>query len=117
METALLLVIALLLVVIACFILQKGNPVEKKGEKSPSLWVEKLASRKLWAAVGVFITGITTAFHVESLTETQVETICYSISGFLAFILAEGYADGHSPTNKTDEIYVEEKEKGGKINE
>lgn len=107
LENLLLLVIAVLLVVIACLIL--GTTHRGGKHTSSNMWLEKLSSRKLWAAVGVFITGITTAFHVESLTETQVEAICYSISGFLAFIVAEGYADGHSPTNKIDEIAIEQK--------
>ena len=54
---------------------------------------KKLSSRKFWAALIAVITGILTAFNVDSMTTNQVVTIVAGIGGLIAYIIGESVID------------------------
>lgn len=54
----------------------------------------KLTSRKLWAAIIGFISALLIAFNVPEGSITQVTACISAFGSLIAYILAEGYADG-----------------------
>jgi hypothetical protein len=56
-------------------------------------WVQKLTSRKFWAAVITFITSILVAFGVPDLTIEQVIAVISAGSVMIAYIIGEGLVD------------------------
>ena len=54
----------------------------------------KLTSRKFWLAVVGFVTPMLTAFGVSEDKSTQVSAIIMAGAAVVAYILAEGFADG-----------------------
>ncbi len=65
--------------------------------------LQKFTSRKFLATVGGVVTTLVAAFGSGELTAEQVEALQTMVALLGAYILGEGYADGHSPTNKADE--------------
>ncbi|MFI3253533.1 MAG: hypothetical protein R3Y63_04225 [Eubacteriales bacterium] len=74
--------------------------------------LKKLCSRKLWVAVGAFLTTMCVTWGVDDITTEQLSGTCIAIASLVAYIGAEGYADGHSPTNKDDTVLHEEESNG-----
>jgi hypothetical protein len=56
-------------------------------------WKRKLASRKMWAAAGGFVTAVMTALHVDGLTIERAATLTGALGVLAAYILGEGIVD------------------------
>lgn len=55
---------------------------------------KKLASRKLWVSVIGFVTALLVACNVPEGSVTQVSAIISAFGSLVAYVVAEGYADG-----------------------
>lgn len=56
--------------------------------------IRKLTSRKFWVALIGFITALLVAFNVDSGSVEKITSIIMSFGSLIAYILAEGFADG-----------------------
>ena len=56
-------------------------------------WVQKLCSRKFWAAIVAVITCICVIFGVDELTTEQVTALVMAVGALIAYILGEGFVD------------------------
>lgn len=56
--------------------------------------IRKLTSRKFWMALVAFISALLIAFKVDSGSVEQITSIVMSFGSLIAYILAEGWADG-----------------------
>lgn len=56
-------------------------------------WKKKLTSRKFWAAVVNFVTGILYAFGMAESEVGQIAGLIMSGAGLIAYIIAEGLVD------------------------
>ena len=56
-------------------------------------WVQKLTSRKFWAAIVAVITSICVIFGVENITMEQVTALIMAVGALIAYILGEGFVD------------------------
>lgn len=56
--------------------------------------IRKLTSRKFWVALVAFITALLVAFNVDAGSVEQVTAIVMSFGSLIAYIFAEGWADG-----------------------
>lgn len=56
--------------------------------------IRKLTSRKFWLALVAFISALLVAFNVDAGSVEQVTSIVMSFGALIAYILAEGWADG-----------------------
>ena len=56
--------------------------------------IRKLTSRKFWVALFGFITALLVAFNVDSGSVEKITSIIMSFGSLIAYILAEGFADG-----------------------
>ena len=55
--------------------------------------IRKLTSRKLWAAVAAFISGLIVAFDGDATTAETISGLILQGGAVIAYILAEGWAD------------------------
>lgn len=55
---------------------------------------KKLSSRKLWVSVIGFVTALLVACNVSEGSVSQVSAIISAFGSLIAYIVAEGYADG-----------------------
>lgn len=63
----------------------------------------KLTSRKFWVAVVGFVTALLVAFKVDNGSIEQVASIVMSFGTLIAYICAEGFADGSDREIDNDE--------------
>ena len=56
-------------------------------------WKTKLTSRKFWAAVAQFVTGLIIAFGGTQETAVQVTALIMSGAAVVAYIIGEGLID------------------------
>ena len=56
-------------------------------------WKKKLTSRKFWAAVAQFVTGMIIAFGGTQETAVQVTALIMSGAAVVAYIIGEGLID------------------------
>jgi len=56
--------------------------------------IRKLTSRKFWLALIGFITALLIAFNVDSASVEKITSIIMAGGSLIAYILAEGFADG-----------------------
>ena len=56
-------------------------------------WKRKLTSRKFWAALAQFVTGLIIAFGGAQETAVQVTALIMSGAAVVAFIIGEGLID------------------------
>ena len=61
--------------------------------------IRKLTSRKFWLALIGFITALLIGFNVDSASVEKITSIIMAGDSLIAYILAEGFADG---ANKND---------------
>lgn len=61
--------------------------------------IRKLTSRKFWLALIGFITALLIGFNVDSASVEKITSIIMAGGSLIAYILAEGFADG---ANKND---------------
>lgn len=57
-------------------------------------WKRKLTSRKLWIAVGGFVTGLMLYLGHTEAEASQVAALILSGASVLAYCIGEGLADG-----------------------
>lgn len=69
--------------------------------------IRKLTSRKFWAAVCGFVTGLLIFFGKSEATATQVTALIMSAASVIAYILGEGLIDAASAGA---DVYVEPEE-------
>lgn len=63
-------------------------------------WVRKLTSRKLWTAVASFVSMMIVYFGGAESEAAQVSALIMAGATVIAYVLAEGFADGSN--NKTE---------------
>lgn len=56
-------------------------------------WVQKLTSRKFWAAVVGFVTSILTAIGYSENTVVVVTSVIMASASLIAYIIGEGLVD------------------------
>lgn len=56
--------------------------------------IRKLTSRKFWLALVAFISALLLALKVDAGSVEQITSIVMSFGALIAYILAEGWADG-----------------------
>lgn len=56
-------------------------------------WKRKLTSRKFWAALAQFVTGLIIAFGGQQETAVQVTALIMSGAAVVAYIIGEGLID------------------------
>lgn len=56
-------------------------------------WKGKLSSRKLWTAVGAWLTSVLTAFNVGDNIIVQVGLIVSGMGALVVYVLAETHID------------------------
>jgi hypothetical protein len=66
-------------------------------------WIQKLTSRKFWAAVITFVTTLLVAFGVNELTIEQIVAVITAGSVMVAYIIGEGMVDAARIEQKNDE--------------
>lgn len=66
-------------------------------------WVQKLTSRKFWAALIAVVVALLTAFNVDDLTIEQVTAIIGAIASLIAYIIGEGLVDAARAKNAAEE--------------
>lgn len=56
-------------------------------------WIQKLTSRKFWAAVISFITAILVFFKIESEQVEKIVALIGAFASLIAYTIAEGMVD------------------------
>jgi hypothetical protein len=56
-------------------------------------WVQKLSSRKFWAAAAAYLTSVLTAFNVTENVVAQVSIVIAGIGSLAVYMLAEAQVD------------------------
>ena len=73
-------------------------------------WQKKLTSRKFWAALAQFATGLIIAFGGTQETAVQVTALIMSGAAVVAYIIGEGMIDAaNAGTYEYEEEYSEYK--------
>ena len=62
-------------------------------------WVQKLTSRKFWAAIVAVITSVCVIFGVDNITTEQVTALIMAVGALIAYILGEGFVDAAREKN------------------
>ncbi|PAD72384.1 hypothetical protein [Paenibacillus campinasensis] len=65
-------------------------------------WKRKLSSRKFWALLAAFATSVLAASGAGENVTLQVTGVIGAVGACVAYILAEGYADGVDSENKDE---------------
>lgn len=65
-------------------------------------WRRKLTSRKFWAALAGFVSGLVAAFGGSEATATQITGLIMAGASVVAYILGEGWIDAAN-AGKTNE--------------
>lgn len=71
-------------------------------------WKRKLTSRKFWAALAQFVTGLVIAFGGTQETAVQVTALIMSGAAVVAFIIGEGLVDAANVGMVDYEVPIEE---------
>lgn len=66
-------------------------------------WVQKLTSRKFWAAIVAVITCVCVIFSVDELTTEQVTALVMAVGALIAYILGEGFVDAQRAKKEPQE--------------
>lgn len=66
-------------------------------------WVQKLTSRKFWAAIVAVITSICVIFGVEDITMEQVTALIMAVGALIAYILGEGFVDAANAKSQKEQ--------------
>ena len=69
-------------------------------------WVRKLCSRKFWAAVAGFVTGLVAFIASPSGSQEAIGGLIMSFGTLVAYIVGEGLADAAGA--KTDALLVDD---------
>lgn len=57
-------------------------------------WKRKLTSRKFWAAIAGFVTGIIILFNSPDKSPEKIAAVIMSAGSLIGYIIGEGIADG-----------------------
>ena len=71
-------------------------------------WKRKLTSRKFWAALAQFVTGLIIAFGGTNETAVQVTALIMSGAAVVAYIIGEGLIDAANVGYEEIDIPIEE---------
>ena len=66
-------------------------------------WIQKLTSRKFWAAIVAVITCVCVIFGVDELTTEQVTALVMAVGALIAYILGEGFVDAQRAKKEPQE--------------
>ena len=66
-------------------------------------WVQKLTSRKFWAAIVAVITSVCVIFGVEDITMEQVTALIMAVGALIAYILGEGFVDAANAKSQKEQ--------------
>lgn len=66
------------------------------------LFLRKLGSRKLWAAIGSVMLSLMTAFGVDNLTQERVNVVYGAIVSLIVYIITEGRIDAARERSNND---------------
>lgn len=66
-------------------------------------WVQKLTSRKFWAAIVAVITSVCVIFGVEDITMEQVTALVMAVGALIAYILGEGFVDAANAKSQKEQ--------------
>lgn len=67
-------------------------------------WKSKLTSRKFWAAICGFVTGVMLAFKVDAHTVETVSGVIMAGASVIAYIIGEGLIDAAGAANNMPSI-------------
>jgi drug/metabolite transporter (DMT)-like permease len=73
-------------------------------------WKSKLTSRKFWLAVTDFVGMMLVFFGYAENTVTQVTALIMGGAGLVAYVIAEGFADGQAAGAPVALPYIEDEE-------
>lgn len=77
-------------------------------------WKRKLTSRKLWAAVGSFVSMMILATGGTESTATQITALIMAGASVVAYIIGEGLTDSaHIETSVDTSVEITEGDEGG----
>ena len=65
-------------------------------------WMRKLTSRKLWLAVATFVSMLIIYFTGDADKAEKVSALIIAGGAVVAYILAEGWADGNHLTDSKE---------------
>lgn len=65
-------------------------------------WVRKLTSRKLWAAVGSFVSLLIVALGYSEDTAVQITSLIMAGASVIAYIIGEGLVDAAATTTEQE---------------
>lgn len=75
--------------------------------------IRKLTSRKFWAAVVAFVTGLLIYFGKSAEQADQVAALIMSGAAVVAYIIGEGLADA---AGAGADVYIQDPDEGKEIN-
>ncbi len=67
-------------------------------------WKQKLSSRKLWAMLAGFITGVAMILKLDSDTVTCVSGAIVSVFSTVSYIITEGRVDASRVANTVESV-------------
>lgn len=71
-------------------------------------WVKKLTSRKLWTAVGSFVSLLVVALGYSENTAVQITSLIMAGATVVAYIVGEGLVDYAAASQNNEEKKTEE---------
>lgn len=71
-------------------------------------WVKKLTSRKLWTAIGSFVSMMIVALGGTDNQATQVAALIMAGATVIAYIVGEGLTDAANVNSSTEKTGTEE---------
>ena len=72
-------------------------------------WIRKLTSRKFWAAIVAFVTGLLIYFGKSETEASQIAALIMAGASVIAYIIGEGLADAAGA--QADVVWLPDEEK------
>ena len=72
-------------------------------------WIRKLTSRKFWAAIVAFVTGLLIYFGKSETEASQIAALIMAGASVIAYIIGEGLADAAGA--QVDVVWLPDEEK------
>lgn len=66
-------------------------------------WIQKLTSRKFWAAIAEFVTMLLIAFKVSESEAAQITSLIMAGASVIAYIVGEGLIDAARAKDEQNE--------------
>lgn len=77
-----------------------------------STWIQKLTSRKFWAAIVGVVTCICVIFGVDDISSEQISALVMAVGTLIAYIVGEGMVDAAAAKSQTQEDYYDYEDEG-----